>query len=476
MTPAKLYPVILSGGAGTRLWPLSRSSRPKQLLALAGDHTMIQATVLRAAVPDTAAPIIVCSEDHRFIVAEQMREIDIVPTAIVLEPMGRNTAPAAAIAALIVAAEDPEGVVLLMPSDHVVREEDAFRTALQSAAAAARKGLIVSFGIEPTGPETGYGYIQRGAAIPGLDGVFRTRRFAEKPDFETAREFIKDGSYSWNSGMFIFRADVLLAELGRFDPSLVAYCREALETSEGGSDFTRLGAAAFAQATNISVDYALMEKTDKAAVVPCALGWSDVGAWSSLWDIKERDAAGNAFQGDVYSHDTQNSFVHSEKGLTVLVGVHDLVVVVTEDAVLVSDRARSQDVKVIVDNLKSAKRKEASEHKIVERPWGTYQSIDEGGGFQVKEIVVKPGGRLSLQMHYKRAEHWIVVQGSARVTRDNEVFTLSENEATYIPLGAKHRLENLGAAPLRLIEVQCGAYLGEDDIVRFDDMYGRVNK
>jgi len=475
MTAAdKIYPVILSGGSGTRLWPMSRAALPKQLLALNGARTMIQDTVLRAQVPDAEPPVLLCSESHRFLVAEQMQAIGVTPKAIVLEPMGRNTAPAAAIAALMIAEENPAGIVLLLSSDHVVTDEAAFRAAVANATAAARQGRIVTFGMTPDAPETGYGYIQRGAAVPGAPGVDTVKRFAEKPDRETAQAYLASGDYYWNGGMFMFRADVLLDELKRHEPGLVEACAATLAAATRDLDFVRLDSASFATAKSISIDYAVMERTVKAAVVPCNIGWSDVGAWSALWSLQTRDANGNVIQGDVLIHDSKDSFVRNEKGLTALVGVKDLVVVVTEDAVLVADKHRAQDVKAIVDQMKLAERPELNEHKVVFRPWGSYQGIDAGDGYQVKQILVKPGGRLSLQSHTKRAEHWIVVQGTAQVTCDDKVFLLHENQSTFIPLGAKHRLENPGKLPLRLIEVQSGSYLGEDDIVRYDDAYGRA--
>ena len=475
MTPAdRIYPVVLSGGSGTRLWPMSRASMPKQLLALHGPRTMIQDTVLRANVPGAVPPILLCGDDHRFLVADQMQTLGVTPRAIVLEPMGRNTAPAAAVAALIVSEEDPSGVILLLPSDHVVTDEPAFRLAVGRAAAVARQGFVVTFGISPSTPETGYGYIQRGSPLKDIDGVSAVKRFAEKPDSSTAERYLASGDYLWNSGMFVFRADVLLAELARFEPGIVAACRASLAAAKRDLDFVRLDGPEFEKARNISIDYAVMEKTDKAAVVPCDMGWSDVGAWSSLWALQKRDAHGNAVQGDVIVHDSRDSYVRSEKSLTALVGVHDLVVVVTEDAVLVADKGRAQDVKAIVDQLKASGRSELSEHKVVFRPWGSYQGIDAGDGYQVKHIMVKPGGRLSLQSHTKRAEHWVVVQGTAQVTCDDKVFLLEENQSTYIPVGARHRLENAGTQALRLIEVQSGSYLGEDDIVRYDDAYGRA--
>jgi mannose-1-phosphate guanylyltransferase/mannose-6-phosphate isomerase len=470
----QIHPVVLSGGSGTRLWPLSRSALPKQLLALTGDHTMIQNTVLRAAVSGSVAPILVCGEGHRFLVAEQMQAVGITPHTIVLESTGRNTAPAAAVASLIVAEHDPDGLVLLLPSDHVIADVDAFRAAVARAADAARKGHLVTFGLKAERPETGYGYIRRGAEIAA--GVFKVARFAEKPDAATAESYVKAGDYFWNSGMFIFRADVFLSELARLEPDLLAACRASLTAAKRDLDFVRLDAKSFDSAKSISIDYAVMENTDKAAVVPCSLGWSDVGAWSSLWEILKQDKSGNVVQGDVVVHNSHDTFVRSEGKLTALVGVHDLAVIVTKDAVLVADKSSAQDVKVVVDRLKADNRTEHTEHSVVFRPWGSYEGIDAGENYQVKQITVKPGGRLSLQSHTKRAEHWIVVQGTAQVTCDDKVFLLNANESTFIPLGSRHRLENPGTTPLRIIEVQSGSYLGEDDIVRYDDAYGRAGQ
>ena len=470
----RIYPVILSGGSGTRLWPLSRASLPKQLLALNGERTMIQDTVLRAQFEGAEAPLLLCSEAHRFLVAEQMQEIGVTPGAIVLEPVGRNTAAAAAAASLMIAERDPLGVVILLPSDHVVADSLKFEEALAVATDAARAGSIVTFGMKPTAPETGYGYVHRGDALGGGRGAYRVRRFVEKPDATTAADYLADGGFFWNSGMFVFRAGVLIDELGRHAPQILAAAREALVKARRDADFVRLDADAFARAPNISLDYAIMEKTDRAAVVPCDIGWSDVGAWSALWQICDQDAQDNVLLGDVIVHDSSGSYVHSRRRLTALVGVRDLVVVDTDDAVLVADKSRAQDVKAVVDRLKSDGRSEHSEHKKVFRPWGSYETIDLGPRHQVKHIVVRPGGRLSLQMHHKRAEHWVVVEGVAQVTVGENVSILRENESVFNPLGEKHRLENHGDKPLRLIEVQCGGYLGEDDIVRFEDVYGRA--
>ena len=468
-----IHPIILSGGTGSRLWPLSRSLFPKQLLALAGEQSLIQDTVLRTQGTDFAPPLIVCNSEHRFLIAEQMRQADIAPQGIVLEPVGRNTAPATAIAALIVADKAPESLMLLMPADHIVRNRAAFLQAVDRAAAAARQNYLVTFGVAPDAPETGYGYIRRGAALEGLAGSFAVARFVEKPDAATAAGYIASGDYSWNSGMFLFKASVFLAELERLEPEMLAHCREALVKGGKDLDFFRLESTAFAKTKAISIDYAVMERTGKAAVVPVEMGWSDIGSWEALWTTATRDASGNATKGDVLHHGTRNSYLRSEGPLVAAVGVEDVVVVATQDAVLVSHKSASQDVKRIVEQLEKSGRELHTTHRKVYRPWGSYESIDNGDKYQVKHIIVSPGAKLSLQMHHKRAEHWIVVSGTARVTCDDKVFPLNENQSTYIPLGAKHRLENTGSEPLHLIEVQSGSYLGEDDIVRFEDTYGR---
>jgi mannose-1-phosphate guanylyltransferase/mannose-6-phosphate isomerase len=468
-----IYPVILSGGTGSRLWPLSRSLFPKQLLALAGDHSLIQDTVLRAKGPEMAAPLIVCNTEHRFLIAEQMRQAGIEPLAIMLEPTGRNTAPAAAVAALMLSEKDPEAVMLLLPADHIVRNRTAFLQAVVQAATAARQDYLVTFGIRPDSPQTGYGYIRRGGALTNPAGGFAVARFVEKPDAATAASYVASGDYDWNSGMFAFKAGVFLAELERLEPELLAHCREALAKGGKDLDFFRLESSSFTKAKAISIDYAVMERTDKAAVVPVEMGWSDIGSWEALWTTAERDDQGNAMKGDVLLHGSRNSYLRSEGPLVAAVGLEDIVVVATQDAVLVSHRNACQDVKRIVEQLEQSGRELHTTHRKVYRPWGAYEGIDNGDNFQVKHITVNPGAKLSLQMHYKRAEHWIVVSGTARVTCDDKVFPLKENESTFIPLGAKHRLENTGPEPLHLIEVQSGAYLGEDDIVRFEDTYGR---
>jgi mannose-1-phosphate guanylyltransferase/mannose-6-phosphate isomerase len=470
---ALIHPVILSGGVGSRLWPLSRSLFPKQLLALAGDQSLIQDTVCRAAGPAFAEPTIVCNVEHRFLIAEQMRAAGHAPGVIVLEPVGRNTAPAAAIAALMLAEKDPDAILLLLPADHVVRDQDAFRQAADSAAAAAAHGFLVTFGIAPKTPETGYGYVQRGAPLSESAHTFAVRRFVEKPDAVAAGRYIESGDYYWNSGMFAFQASSFLAELERLEPSLVANCRAAIREGKRDLDFFRLDPKAFEACESISIDYAVMEHTQKAAIVPVEMGWSDIGSWEALWDASDKDKDGNALKGDVLHHATRNSYLRSEGPLVAAVGVEDLVVVATKDAVLVSRKDTSQDVKKIVEQLDRGGRELHLTHRKVFRPWGAYEGLDIGDNFQVKRITVNPGAKLSLQMHHKRAEHWVVVSGTARVTRNDEVFSLGENESTFIPLGARHRLENIGTEPLHLIEVQSGSYLGEDDIVRFEDSYGR---
>ena len=452
---------------------MSREALPKQLLVLHGTHTMIQDTVARAALPDSAAPTVICNESHRFLVAEQMLTIGCAPRAIILEPVARNTAAAAAVAALSVVQEDPGGIVLLLPSDHVIADGSAFARAVDTAARAAASGKLVTFGMAPSAPETGYGYIRAGSALDGVEGAFAVAEFVEKPDLATAKSYLAAGGYFWNSGMFVFQADAFLDEVRALAPEILVAADAALGKASVDLDFLRLDAGTFSAAPGISIDNAIMERTDKAVVVPCEIGWSDVGAWSALWALADRDPAGNVLKGDVIALDTTNSFVRADGTLAALVGVDNLTVVVTDDAVLIANTARAQEVKQIVERLKADGRTEFATHKTVFRPWGSYASIDEGDRFQVKQIVVKPGGRLSLQMHHHRAEHWIVVCGTARVTCGDKVFSLHENESTFIPMGTRHRLENPGKIPLRLIEVQSGSYLGEDDIVRFEDVYGR---
>jgi mannose-1-phosphate guanylyltransferase/mannose-6-phosphate isomerase len=467
-----LQPVLLSGGSGTRLWPLSREAYPKQFLPLAGDDTMLQATWLRVAELAGSAPIVVANEEHRFLAAEQLRQVGAPSAAIVLEPMGRNTAPAIAAAALQASADGADPLLLVLPSDHVVRDAWAFRDAVRRASAAAEAGALVTFGIVPESAETGFGYIQADPGGKNVAGVRRVLRFVEKPDAATAQEYLDAGGYYWNSGMFLFRASRYLQELERFRPDILAAVRAAFAAAVHDGDFIRLDKDAFAACPSDSIDYAVMEKTDAAMVLPVDIGWNDVGSWSALWAVSVQDRDGNARHGDVITVDTRNSYAYARR-LVALVGVDDIVVVETDDAVLVAHKDQVQQVKEVVARLKAEQRSQVVLHREVHRPWGSYDSIDADDGFQVKRIKVKPGARLSLQSHKHRAETWIVVRGTARVTRDEEVFDLRANESTYIPLGAKHRLENPTTETLELIEVQSGGYLGEDDIVRYEDAYGR---
>ena len=472
MTP--IVPVLLSGGSGTRLWPLSRETHPKQFQPLVGDGSLLQATWRRIeGLAGMARPIVVANEEHRFMVAEQLRQLGVAPAALLLEPVGRNTAPAIAVAALQAMAGGDDPLLLVLPSDHVIRNVPAFHAAVQAATAAAGQGALVTFGIVPTGPETGYGYIKSAAAGGSGDGVRGVERFVEKPDLATAQGYVASGDYFWNSGMFLFRASRFLAELQRFAPAMVQAATAALDGAKRDVDFLRLDRAAFEACPADSIDYAVMEKTAAAAVLPIDVGWSDVGSWSALWEIADQDPDGNAHHGDVIALGCRNTLAWGGRRLVSLLGLSDVIVVDTDDALLVAARDQVQQVKDIVAKLKADKRPEASVHRKVYRPWGSYDGVDSGERFQVKRIVVKPGAALSLQMHHHRAEHWIVVSGSARVTCDDRVFLLGENQSTYIPLGSKHRLENPGKVPLELIEVQSGSYLGEDDIVRFEDVYGR---
>ena len=465
-----LQPVLLSGGSGTRLWPLSREAYPKQFLPRVGDDPLVPATWRRVAPLASAAPIIVANEEHRFLVAEQLRQIGAPVPAIILEPIGRNTAPAIAAAALQALAGGEDPLLLVLPSDHVVRDPDAFRNAVAEVVAIAEAGALVTFGILTDAPATGIGYIQSEQG-PGPQKVLR---FVEKPDQATAQSYLEAGNYYWNSGMFLFRASRYLEELRKYRPDIVDAVTLAFDSAQRDGDFIRLDKEAFTASPADSIDYAVMEKTADAMVLPVDIGWNDVGSWSALWDVAEHDADGNSHHGDVIAVDTRNSYAYAQR-LVALVGVDDIVVVETDDAVLVAHKDKVQEVKQVVARLKEQQRSQAVLHREVHRPWGSYDSVDMGARHQVKRIKVKPGAQLSLQSHKHRAEHWIIVKGVARVTRDNDVFELFENQSTYIPIGAKHRLENPGTEWLELVEVQSGAYLGEDDIVRYSDIYGRSN-
>jgi len=472
-TERKITPVLLSGGAGVRLWPMSRELYPKQLLNLCSpDRSMLQETAARVTDPlRFAPPLVICNQEHRFVIAEQLRQNGITPGAIVLEPVGRNTAAACAVAAL--KAGDPDALILVLPADHLIQDLAAFADAVDTAAQAAAAGHLVTFGITPTAPETGYGYIRRGSPLKSPAGAYRVAEFVEKPQRNVAEQYVAGGEHVWNSGMFLFPVGKLLAEMERYAPAVVDAARRALEAGSGDLDFLRLDADAFGQAPGISIDYAVMEHTDAAVVVPCDLGWTDVGAWSALWEIGAKDGDGNVAIGDVVTEDARNCYVRTEGHLAAVVGIDNAVVVVTDDAVLVAGRDRVQNVKAVVERLKKAGRNEPVSHRKVHRPWGSYQSVHAGERFQVKCLTVEPGARLSLQKHHHRAEHWVVVQGTALVTRGEEQILVYENQSVYIPMGTVHRLENPGKVPLNIIEVQSGSYLGEDDIVRLEDTYGR---
>ncbi len=467
-----ILPIILSGGAGTRLWPMSRELYPKQLLPLAGDKTMLQETISRLdGLADIENPLIVCNDAHRFMVAEQIRQLDKQAHAIILEPCGRNTAPAVAIAALYAQNLETDPVLLILPADHLIQDISRFHQAVQLGVAEAEQGSLVTFGVVPTQPETGYGYIR--ADQSANSSVYPVAEFVEKPDMETAKSYLASGDYYWNSGMFMFRASRYLEELELYQPEMLAACQNAFTHIVGDLDFQRLDETAFAASPADSIDYAVMEKTDRAVVIPLAAGWNDIGAWSALWDVHPHDRDGNVLIGDVLTESANNCYLHAGHRLLAAVGVEDLVVVETADAILVAQRDQVQNVKAIVTQLKQQDRTEANLHRRVNRPWGAYEGVDAGERFQVKRITVNPGASLSLQKHHHRAEHWIVVKGTARVTCGDNILLLSENQSTYIPLGEVHRLENPGQIPLEIIEVQSGSYLGEDDIIRLEDAYGR---
>jgi len=469
-----ITPVILAGGSGTRLWPLSRALYPKQLINIYNQHTMLQNTILRLqGLPSVAPPIVVCNEAHRFMTGEQLRKIDIDPHAIILEPMGRNTAPAIALAALKALESNNDPILLVLPADHVIENVDKFHAGIQAGLEYVKEDKLVTFGIVPNSPETGYGYIKKGDTLSDISGAAILENFVEKPDLNTAKTYIKSGSYCWNSGMFMFKASAIVKEMEQHAPKILESCVSANVTGKQDLDFIRLSAKAFEAIPSDSIDYAVFEKTSNAIMIPLDAGWSDLGSFDALWKAGGKDQNNNVFKGDVLTHDVKDSYISSESSLIAAVGMEKFVIVETKDAILVSPRDRVQDVKKIVKQLKDLDRNESVVHRIAYRPWGNYENIDISTRFQVKRITVKPGAKLSLQKHFHRAEHWTVVSGAALVTKGEEELLLHEDQSTYIPLGTIHRLENPGKIPLELIEVQSGSYLGEDDIVRFDDVYGR---
>lgn len=470
----KIYPVILSGGSGSRLWPLSREARPKQFLPLVSDQSMLQETLGRVQQSKSfAAPMVICSDAHRFLVAEQLREMGIAPLDIILEPMGRNTAAAVAVAALRVAQDDPDGIILILPADHHIGDVEGLVQAIEKAGGAAEQGHLVTFGITPDSAHTGFGYIRQGAVLENATDVHRVERFVEKPDARRAEEMLGEGGWLWNSGIFIFPVKMIISEMDRLSPDVINPCREAFEKANRDLDFLRLDQAAFSKAESLPIDIAVMEKTECAAVVPVQMAWSDIGSWNALWDISAKDDNGNVIKGEVLGMDVKHSYIRSDGAMVTAIGVSDLIIVVDADVVLVADRNRAENVKEAVSILKDRGREEAVDHPLVFRPWGSFRTVDAGPHFKVKRITVNSGASLSLQRHRHRAEHWVVVSGTARVTCDDRVFDVVHNQSTYIPLGSVHRLENLGEVPLELIEVQTGDYLGEDDIERLEDDYGR---
>jgi len=469
---SKIIPVILSGGSGTRLWPLSRKQYPKQYLPLASDNTMLQETILRLnGIDNLSDPIIVCNSDHRFLVAEQCKQIGIISPIILLEPIGRNTAPAIAAAALQSLKKSDDSVLLVLSADHVIQDIEAFHRAIDIARKQAQTGKLTTFGIIPTDANTGYGYIKLSKDIN--DGAYNAEEFIEKPDLKTAKSYLGQGSYLWNSGMFMFQPDVLIDELTTHSPDIVASVKDAINNAAQDFDFIRLNKEAFELSPSNSIDYALMEKSKSVVVVPLDVGWSDVGSWTALYDLGVKDRHGNVINGDVVIQNTTNTYINANHHLVVAIGVDNLIVVDTADATFIATQNKAQEVKSIVESMQANSRRESDIHRKVYRPWGWYDLLECGKHFQVKRLHINPGAKLSLQMHHKRAEHWVVVNGSAFVTNGNDVFTLTEGESTYIPIGQRHSLENKSNTPLEVIEVQSGIYLGEDDIVRYEDNYGR---
>jgi mannose-1-phosphate guanylyltransferase len=479
MNANNIIPVIMCGGSGTRLWPLSRAQFPKQFLPLVNDTSMLQDTLARLP-SEHQAPVFICNEDHRFLVAEQVKQTNSMKATILLEPKGRNTAPAVALAALNALKNNDDALLLVLAADHVIKDTEKFHQAVSVATIAATQGKLVTFGIVPTHAETGYGYIQKGAKQElqqdhQKKGVgYQVAKFVEKPNIDTAQGYLDSGDYLWNSGMFLFKASRYVEELAKFRPDILSACKASMAKVEVDLDFTRPERESFLQCADESIDYAVMEKTEDAIVVPLDAGWSDVGSYSALWEVCEQDAQHNVIKGDVIAHETTNSYIHSQNKLIATLGIDNLVVIDTPDAVLIADKDQVQNVKEIVNELKAKQRSESIIHREVYRPWGKYDSVDNGERFQVKRITVNPGAKLSVQMHHHRAEHWIVVSGTAKITLDDKTFLISENQSTHIPIGVVHALENPGKLPLEMIEVQSGSYLGEDDIVRFEDRYGRV--
>lgn len=475
--PLRIQPIILCGGSGTRLWPLSRKHMPKQFLALQGEKSLLQETLLRLSGGNFVAPLLVAAEESRFTVADQALALGLDHPRILLESAPRGTAPAATLAALAALKDEGEAenpLLLFAPADHAIQQPESLRAAIAEATPAAIAGQLIAFGIEPTAPETGYGYIRAGAELPGLAPARRIARFVEKPPLAAAEAMLAEGNHYWNSGIFLFSARAWLAEIGKFEPAILAACEAAMKAARADMDFFRPDAAAFAACPSQSIDRGVMERTEKAATLSIAAGWSDVGSWAALWDLAEKDAAGNAVRGAALTEETSGSYILSDGPLVAALGISDLVIVATDDAVLVAPRDQAQKVGALVERLRQAGHAEADASRTDHRPWGRFRRIEAGPGFQAKLIEVKPGAALSLQMHRQRAEHWVVVQGRARVTRGEEIFQLEANQSTFIPLGMKHRLENPGTEPLVIIEIQSGSYLGEDDIVRLEDNFGRA--